>query len=173
MHRYYPEKRYRCTLEFLKRPVIPIESNLDLGVANPLTEIMKENGYEATNTLDEDLDLEFQELNNKSSQVITTFEIPVHLVSSFQVLQAAPENKLLASVPLKLWFAQAYQSITDKWDGQYHTFQTRQFDWPLKKAGWDIKNRMMWNHPVRKIGIRTLLRLFTPSYYLVYAERMT
>jgi hypothetical protein len=133
---------------------------------------MKENGYEVTNTLGEDLDLEFQELKNKSVQVVTAFEILEHLVSPLGVLQAAPGNKLLASVPLKLWFAPAYRSKTDKWDRHYHEFETWQFDWLLEKAGWDIKDRMMWNHPVRKIGIRPLLRLFTPRYYLVYAERM-
>lgn len=171
MYKYYPEKRYRKTLEFLKKHVATSESILDLGVPNPFSVIMQENGYPVTNTLGEDLDMEFQEVKSSTAQVVTAFEILEHLVSPLGVLQAAPGKKLLASVPLKLWFAPAYRSKTDRWDRHYHEFETWQFDWLLEKAGWQIKDRMQWNHPVRKFGLRPLLRLFTPRYYLVYAER--
>ena len=43
--------------------------------------------------------------------------------------------------------------------------------WLLEKAGWKIKARHKWAHPVKKIGLRPLLRTFTPRYYIVYAER--
>ena len=95
-----------------------------------------------------------------------------HLVAPFNVLQALPSNRLLASVPLRLWFAPAYRSKTDPWDRHFHEFEAWQFDWLLEKAGWEIKDRLSWAHPVKKIGIRPLLRRFTPRYYLVYAERV-
>ena len=54
----FPHKRYKHTLLFLKE-YIPIPSNvLDLGVVNPFSEIMLENGYRVTNTKGEDLDLD-------------------------------------------------------------------------------------------------------------------
>ena len=46
----YPSKRYRHTLEFLKKHIDPQESILDLGVANPFSEIMKAEGYQVENT---------------------------------------------------------------------------------------------------------------------------
>ena len=57
------------------------------------------------------------------------------------------------------------------WDRHYHEFEDWQFDWLLEKAGWEIKKRHKWTNPVKKIGLRPLLRLFTPRYYIVYAER--
>ncbi|MCW8980959.1 MAG: methyltransferase, partial [Altibacter sp.] len=50
-------------------------------------------------------------------------------------------------------------------------FEDWQFDWLLEKAGWTIKKREKFTNPVKKIGIRPILRRFTPRYYLVYAER--
>ena len=99
------------------------------------------------------------------------FEIFEHLVSPFNVLQDIKAKKLVASVPLKLWFASAYRSKTDERDRHYHEFEDWQFDWLLEKAGWTIKERHKWTNPVKKIGLRPLLRLFTPRYYIVYAER--
>ena len=77
----------------------------------------------------------------------------------------------MASVPLKLWFSAAYRSKTDPWDRHYHEFEDWQFDWLFEKAGWEIKKREKFTNPVKKIGFRPLLRMFTPRYYLVYAER--
>jgi hypothetical protein len=78
---------------------------------------------------------------------------------------------LVASVPIRLWFSTAYRSKTDPWDRHYHEFEDWQFDWLLEKSGWEIKDRAKWTNPVKKIGIRPLLRSFTPRYYIVYAER--
>ncbi|HSR60324.1 MAG TPA: hypothetical protein VLL47_06185 [Robiginitalea sp.] len=171
MYKYYPEKRYRLTLEFLQKHVPPSDSILDLGVPNPFSEIMTENGYRVTNTGGEDLDLELEAVRNSDAGVVTAFEILEHLVAPFNVLQAIPGDRLLASVPLKLWFARAYRSQTDPRDRHFHEFEAWQFDWLLEKAGWRIADRLQWTHPVRKFGIRPLLRRFTPRYYLVYAER--
>ena len=119
----------------------------------------------------EDLDLDLKNVQETHAEVVTAFEILEHLVAPFNVLRAIPGDKLLASVPLRLWFASAYRSRTDPWDRHYHEFEDWQFDWLLEKAGWQVKDRLQWTHPVRKIGFRPLLRRFTPRYYLVYAER--
>ena len=172
MYKYYPEKRYRLTLEFLQRHVATSEAILDLGVFNPFSEIMTQNGYRVTNTGGEDLDLDLEAVRASGAPVVTAFEILEHLVAPFKVLQAIPGDRLLASVPLRLWFAAAYRSKTDPRDRHFHEFEAWQFDWLLEKAGWRVIDRVQWAHPVRKFGIRPLLRRFTPRYYLVYAERV-
>ncbi len=171
MYAHYPEKRYRLTLEFLQKHVGTEESILDLGVPNPFSEIMEREGYQVSNTGGEDLDLNLENVRQSDAQVVTAFEILEHLVAPFNVLRAIPGDKLLASVPLRLWFARAYRSKSDPWDRHFHEFEDWQFDWLLEKAGWQVKDRLQWAHPVGKIGFRPLLRRFTPRYYLVCAER--
>lgn len=144
---------------------------LDLGIENPFSKIMQEHGYQVANTTGEDLDLDTSAVQSDRFDVVTAFEIFEHMVSPFTVLKDIRADKLVASVPLKLWFAAAYRSKTDAWDRHYHEFEDWQFDWLLEKAGWQIKKREKFTHPVRKIGIRPILRRFTPRYYLVYAER--
>lgn len=171
MYAHYPEKRYRLTLEFLRKHIRPEESILDLGVDNPFAEIMRENGYSVVNTQGEDLDEDLEAIRSTRAGVVTAFEILEHLVAPYNVLRAIPGEKILASVPLRLWFASAYRSKTDDRDRHFHEFEAWQFDWLLEKSGWVIKDRLQWAHPVQKIGFRPLLRRFTPRYYLVYAER--
>ena len=167
----FPNKRYAITTRFLKE-VLPKEAKiLDLGVENPFSEIMKAEGYSVTNTGGEDLDLDTSAVKNTNAEVVTAFEIFEHLLAPYQVLKDIKATKLVASIPLKLWFAPAYRSKTDMWDRHYHEFEDWQFDWLLEKSGWEIKNREKFTHPVKKIGFRPLLRLFTPRYYLIYAER--
>lgn len=171
MYEQYPEKRYRLTLEFLQKHVPAGESILDLGVENPLSEIMKSKGYLVQNTGGEDLDLELESIRNSKSGVVTAFEILEHLVAPFNVLSAIPSDRLLASIPLRLWFATAYRSERDPRDRHFHEFEAWQFDWLLEKSGWQIRDSIKWAHPVGKVGLRPLLRKFTPRYYLVYAVR--
>ena len=168
---YFPEKRYTNTLAFLKKHVTPDEKILDLGVRNPFTEIMEAEGYTVENTGGEDLDVEISAVAKSTARVVTAFEIFEHLVAPFNVLRAINAGKLVASVPLKLWFSPAYRSKTDPRDRHYHEFETWQFDWLLQKAGWQILDRRKWSNPVKKIGIRPLLRSFTPRYYIIYAEK--
>ena len=167
----YPHKRYRITLEFLKKHVPTTSPILDLGVDNPFSEIMKSEGYAVENTAGEDLDLDMEPVQRSGAEVITAFEIFEHLVAPFNVLSAIKADKLVASIPMRLWFATAYRSKTDPWDRHYHEFEDWQFDWLLDKAGWKIVDRVKWTNPTKKIGIRPLLRYFTNRYYLVYAER--
>lgn len=167
----FPNKRYKHTINFLKENVPSSEKILDLGVRNPFVDFMEREGYRVQNTEGEDLDIDTNAVKETDADVVTAFEIFEHLLAPFNVLRDVKANKLVASVPLKLWFSPAYRSQTDIWDRHYHEFEDWQFDWLLKKTGWKIKKREKFTNPVNKIGIRPLLRTFTPRYYLIYAER--
>ena len=168
----YPNKRFKHTIEFLKAHITTSETILDLGVVNPFTTIMQEHGFYVENTKGEDLDIDSSAILNSDANVLTAFEIFEHLLSPFTVLKSIKTDKLVASVPLKLWFSSAYRSKTDMLDRHYHEFEDWQFDWLLEKAGWKIIDRQKWTNPTKKIGIRPILRWFTPRYYIVYAERV-
>ena len=168
----FPTKRYKHTLRFLKNVISKEEKILDLGVPNPFSEILTQEGFDVTNTKGEDLDLATNVVKTEEFDVVTAFEIFEHLVSPFNVLNDIRATKLVASVPLKLWFASAYRSKTDKWDRHYHEFEDWQFDWLLEKSGWRIVKSEKFTNPVKKIGIRPILRRITPRYYLVYAEKL-
>ncbi len=167
----FPNKRFQHTLSFLEKHISKDESILDLGVENPFSKIMLENGYSIENTQGEDLDVDYSSVQNSETKVVTAFEIFEHLIAPFNILQEIKANKLVASIPMRLWFSSAYRSKTDPWDRHYHEFEDWQFDWLLEKAGWEIKDSAKWTNPVKKIGLRPLLRSFTPRYYIVYAER--
>ena len=168
----FPKKRYKLTLKFLRQHIAPTETILDLGVENPFSELLKTEGFKVKNTSGEDLDLDISALETDKSDVVTAFEIFEHLLSPFTVLQNIQSKKLVASIPLRLWFASAYRSKTDPRDRHFHEFESWQFDWLLEKAGWRIIASEQWTNPTNKIGFRPLLRWFTPRYYIVYAERI-
>ncbi|REE08680.1 hypothetical protein DFQ09_106147 [Winogradskyella pacifica] len=167
----YPNKRFKLTLQFLQKHINTSESILDLGVKNPFSEIMISEGFSVENTTGEDLDENQSAIETSSAEVVTAFEIFEHLLSPYEILKSIKANKLVISVPLKLWFAPAYRSKTDMRDRHYHEFEDWQLDWLLEKTGWTIKDRQQWTNPVNKLGIRPILRRFTPRYYIVYAER--
>ena len=50
------EKRYHKTLSFLKQHIQVGSRILDLGVHNPLSQLMQQQGYKVINTNGEDLD---------------------------------------------------------------------------------------------------------------------
>ncbi|WP_299431385.1 methyltransferase [uncultured Maribacter sp.] len=168
----FPSKRFKHTLTFLEKHISTNQSILDLGVPNPFSKIMKENGYSVENTKGEDIDIDFSSLTTSNAEVVTAFEIFEHLLNPLTILKEIKADKLVASIPMRLWFSPAYQSKTDPWDRHYHEFEDWQFDWLLEKAGWQIKDSAKWTNPVKKIGIRPLLRYFTPRYYIVYAEKI-
>ncbi|WP_298502078.1 methyltransferase [uncultured Maribacter sp.] len=168
----FPSKRFKHTLTFLEKHISTNESILDLGVENPFSKIMIENGYSVENTKGEDLDVDFSALTASKAEVVTAFEIFEHLLNPLTILKEIKANKIVASIPMRLWFSPAYQSKTDPWDRHYHEFEDWQFNWLLEKAGWQIKDSAKWTNPVKKIGIRPLLRYFTPRYYIVYAEKI-
>lgn len=169
--KHFPHRRFRKSLEFLAQHIPKGTSILDLGVKNPLSELMADRGYRVTNTGGEDLDIAFSQVRESDAEVVTAFEIFEHLLAPFNILREINADKLVASVPLRLWFASAYKNADDVRDRHYHEFEDWQFDWLLEKAGWEIKAREKWSHPVKKIGLRPILRTFTPRYYIIYAER--
>ena len=85
----------------------------------------------------------------------------------------AKAKKMIASVPLKLWFSDAYWNENDDRDKHYHEFEVKQFNFLLEKTGWKIINSQKWK-PYKKIslGIRPLLRMVTNRYYIVYCEKI-
>lgn len=168
----HPKKRYQLTLDFVNQHIPKTDSILDLGVKNPLSELLKSKGFDIDNTGGEDLDIDFSSVENSTAEVVSAFEILEHLVSPFNVLSKIKSKKLIASVPLRLWFASAYKSKTDPWDRHFHEFEDWQFDWLLQKAGWEIKVTKKWTNPTKKIGFRPILRRFIPRYYIIYAERV-
>jgi len=172
MYHKLPHKRYDHTIEFMLRVLPAPATILDLGIRNPLSEIMEQYGYTVYNTEGEDLDLLPDLVKKYDVDAVTAFEIFEHMVAPFNVLRAIQSTKLIATIPLELWFAKAYRSSTDKWDRHYHEFEDWQFDWLLEKSGWSIKESQKWTSPINKIGFRPILRKFTPRYYAVYAERI-
>jgi len=72
---------------------------------------------------------------------------------------------------LRLWFAKAYCNPTDPWDRHFHEFEDWQFDWLLERSGWRIVRTEKWVSYTSKLGVRPLLRRFTPRYYAVEAIR--
>ena len=167
----YPYKRYQRTLQFLQEVEPPPRSILDLGVENPFTGILRKEGYEVENTQGEDLDVDFSRVRSSDAEIVTAFEIFEHLVAPFNVLRQIKANRLVASIPLRLWFSSAYRNPNDPWDNHYHEFEDWQFDWLLEKAGWKVIKRDKWTNPVKKVGIRPVLRYFTPRYYIVHAVK--
>ena len=167
----YPEKRYKKTLSFLKEVEPPPKKILDLGVANPFSQILQKEGYKVDNTQGEDLDLDYSSVQNSNAELITAFEIFEHMIAPFNILKEIKADKLVTSIPLRLWFVSAYRNPNDPRDQHYHEFEDWQSDWLLEKAGWKILKTDKWTNPTQKIGLRPLLRYFTPRYYIVYAVR--
>ncbi len=168
----FPNKRFKKTLLFLDKNVSKNETILDLGVPNPFSKIMLEQGFSVKNTNGEDLDINQETITNQDYTVVTAFEIFEHLLNPFVVLKSIKANKLVISIPLRLWFSSAYQNKTDPWDRHFHEFEDWQLDWLLEKTGWKIIASEKFTNPVKKLGIRPLLRYFTNRYYIVYAERI-
>ena len=166
-------KRFQKTIDFLNKYIDQDESILDLGVENPMSELMKAHGYSLENTEGEELDENQTLLVNSKAEVVTAFEILEHLLSPYQVLKSIKAKKLLVSVPLKLWFSSAYRSKTDLRDRHFHEFEDWQFDWLLEKAGWKIVASEKWINLPESFGVRSLFRYFTPRHYIVYAEKTT
>ena len=169
--KHFPHKRYRITQELVEKHLDPSEKILDLGVDNPFSKRLREQGYCVDNTQGEDLDFDRSVVHNEDYDVVTAFEIIEHLLNPFSLLNEIKSPKLLISVPLRLWFAKAYQSKTDERDRHFHEFEAWQLRWLLEKTGWRIIDEVQFTNPVNKIGFRPLLRRFTPRYILIYAQK--
>ena len=80
----YPNKRYKHTIQFLKKHVPESATILDLGVENPFSKMMSSEGFKVENTKGEDLDLDASAIKNSQAEVVTAFEIFEHLLSPFR-----------------------------------------------------------------------------------------
>jgi hypothetical protein len=161
--------RFDKTLKFLNENLKTDKKILDLGVRSELSDLMRKNGYDVTNTTTQDLDVDYSIV--KDFEVITAFEIFEHLFAPFNLLSEA-KGTLVASVPLKVWFRDAHWNNTDKRDCHYHEFEIKQFDHLLERTGWTIINKEIWKSPDKlRLGIRPLLRFIFPSYYIVIAKK--
>ena len=127
------EKRYNKTLSFLKKHIQGGSRILDLGIHNPLSKLMQQQGYKVKNTNGEDLDEDQSSLTDTKDEVVTAVEILEHLLSPYQVLKSIKAKKLVVSVSLRLCFS-AYRSKKDLWDRHYHEFEDWQLDWLLEKT---------------------------------------
>lgn len=166
------QARFENTLRFLQKHISNSEQILDIGVSNNLSAFLKKIGYKIENTKNKDLDLDSDIEKTREFDVITAFEILEHLVNPFGLLLNIKAPKLVASVPLRLWFATAYWNENDPYDRHYHEFEPRQFDMLLEKAGWEIKDSRKWkSYNPKALGIRPILRRFSDRYYIVYCER--
>ncbi len=166
------DRRYIRTLSFLKKHAPAGSSILDLGTENPFSRIMKEEGYLVRNTQGENLDVDYSGYLNPGVDIVTAFEIFEHMLAPFNILREINVQKMVASVPMKLWFTDAYWNEKDDYDKHYHEFEKKQFDFLLEKTGWVIRDSDTWTSPDwGKVGIRPLLRHFVPRYYIVYCER--
>jgi hypothetical protein len=169
---YHKQIRYTKTLDFLLS-VAPLPCKiLDLGTPNDFSKIMQDKGYEVENTKGEDLDIDYKSINTYQADLVTSFELFEHLFAPYNVLKEMKANRLIASVPLNNWFAKAYWNDKVEWDRHYHEFEKKQFDWLLEKTGWKVRKYAFFTSPVRALGIRPILRLFTPRIYIVYCERI-
>lgn len=168
----FPFKRYQITTDFIKKFVDKNELILDLGIENPLSKMLKNNGYNIINTSGEDLDIDQSSVKETNATVVTAFQIFEHLLNPFQLLMSIKANKLVCSVPLSLWFANAYRNSKDIRDNHFHEFEDWQFRLLLQKTGWKIIEEKKFTNPVKKIGLRPLLRLFTNRYLIIYAEKI-
>ncbi|HOP59047.1 MAG TPA: hypothetical protein PLR52_06470 [Bacteroidales bacterium] len=163
------QKRFEKTYRFVKKH-FPLNGDiLDLGEKNELAEYLSQHGgYRIQNTNVQDLDTDYSLV--KEYNYITAFEIFEHLFAPFNLLNTA-SGKLIASVPLRLWFASEYWNYNDARDCHYHEFSVRQFNHLLKRTGWQIRDCELWKSYDKIAGIRPILRRFYPRYYIVYAEK--
>lgn len=165
------EKRYNITLDYIKEFIPNGSEILDLGTPNELSEFVAKQGYKVENTKGEDLDNDFSSVETDKYDAVTAFEIFEHLLAPYNILKKIKAKKLIATVPMRLWFKSAYWSEANEWDRHFHEFEEKQFIWLLEKSGWKVVKKTTWVSPTGQIGIRPLLRYFFPRYLIVYCER--
>lgn len=163
-------QRFVKTLAFLKATLPPPARLLDLGPPNQFSDILRSEGYEVINT-EGDLDEHPEVVAGIEADAVTGFEILEHLVAPLALLRQLEPQRGFFTVPMRLWFAPAYRHPTNPWDRHYHEFEDWQFDWLMEKGGWDIVRAEKWKSPIKRLGVRPLLRRITPRYYAVEVRR--
>lgn len=167
--------RYKKTLDYFILHASKDDRILDLGTPNELSKELKQSGYNVINTSGQDFDTEFMSvINEYEVDCYTSFEVFEHLLAPFNLLRSIKKGKkMICSVPLNVWFSNAYWNDNNEWARHYHEFEPKQFDWLMEKAGWKIIHKEEWKSPDKlRFGIRPFLRFIFPSYYFVYAEKV-
>jgi hypothetical protein len=174
-HDRWSLRRYEISLAFLEKHLEKGSVILDLGTVNGLGNFIAENGFKVINTKGEDFDLVHLFFNmgysTKQFDAVTSFEVFEHLINPLGILTSLPADRLITSVPLRLWFAKSFKNKTNPAGWHFHEFEPWQFDWLLEKAGWEIIDRQYHTAPTFTLGFRSVLRWITPRLYFVYAER--
>ena len=80
----FPNKRFKLTLEFLKKHVPHSQSILDLGVNNPFSEIMGKDGYRVENTSGEDLDVDTSTIENSENELNNIIDTYKDVMSEYE-----------------------------------------------------------------------------------------
>ena len=120
-------RRFNRTRAFVQKHLPNKASLLDLGTPNSLSDFLGNAGYTVQNTKGENLDTDYHAYLNTGADCVTAFEIFEHMLAPFNILSQIHCDKLIASVPLKLWFTSAYWNTKDDWDKHYHEFEQKQF----------------------------------------------
>lgn len=172
------KRRHRLTLELIhKYSGMNKLEIIDMGHANELSALMKKS-YNVSHHISEDFDLFKPDI--KKCDAYTSFEVLEHLLNPFEFLLNLNADTLIATVPLRLWFAKAYRGDLreDEFDEHYHEFEPWQFRKLLEKTGWTITHEEFWTNPPSfkeilrgQVGFRSILRLFTKRYMAVVAVR--
>ena len=90
----YLNKRYKKTIDFIKQHLQKEDEILDLGIENPLSNLLVSKGFSVVNTQGEDLDVDFSIVENNKAKVVTAFQILEHLVAPYNVLSKIKAKKL-------------------------------------------------------------------------------
>jgi len=98
----YPYKRFNITLRFLQNHIEKDKLILDLGVENPLSSLIRDNGYRVENTSGEDLDIDRSKIINSNAEVVTAFEVFEHLLDPYNVLKDIKAKKTSCKCPIKI-----------------------------------------------------------------------
>lgn len=172
--------RMMMTERFLNKVINKDQQVLDLGEETLMSIYLKKKGFLIRDTQEEvDFDLNSNFLHEYSDiDVLTAFEVLEHLFAPINILSNIPCEKLILTIPLKLWFASAYmhEAVLDGGHvayGHYHEFEPEQLHMLLDRTGWKIMYSEKWKAaPKLPLGIRPILRYFYPRYYAVYCERV-
>lgn len=174
------KERFFVTSQFLQKVINKDCNILDIGSENEMSLYLKKEGFNITNTSHE-IDFDYFEgsfFKNSNYEVVTAFEVLEHLFSPLLLLENLPANKLVLTVPLRMWFAKSYMHIPIKDGGHvayghYHEFEEEQLHMLLDKAGWKILYSEKWKSaPKIPLGFRLMLRYFFNRYYAVYCEKV-